>query len=709
MSASRLPTVAIALAALAAAAGCARRPADNVLFVTLDTTRADFLGCYGRDSARTPNLDQLAAEGYQFLDAYTPVPITLPSHSTMFTGRYPLAHGVRDNGLFTLPDDEVTLAERLRARGWATGAAVGSFPLTRQFNIQQGFDFFDDHITIDVEDYHGRRLDPRHGLYFDERPAALVNDAILPWLRDHLDQPFFAWIHYWDAHHPHVPPPPYDQLYAYDLYQGEIAYVDHSLGVVLDQLRRAGVYDRTLIVVVGDHGEGRGDHNEDSHSMLVYGSTLHVPLIIKPAGAGHDGHRIADRVGTVDIAPTVLDLLGIGLDDSFQGRSLTGLMGLGDGPTSPAEYYAESLSPRLSYGWGEQRALYDGRFKYIFGPRQELYDLVDDPGERRNIVDARPDEAAELRQRLQAFIAGHVEQGAANAAQEVDAETRRRLEALGYISSGGAEPGSITEELRSDGTPPQDRIGDINVMSNVKQSLDGGDYLDAKNLAELLIQRDPDNPYYRGLLAAACLGLGRTDQAAEVAEQLHRVTAQNDTIVLAIARQLFSAGERERGLELAARVVRDQESAYGQYLLGEMQCDLGRSEECESHLRRAGELDPRQATARLSLAIHVAESGRLSEAETLLDDYTRDFPLDEKGWFNSAVLLLQDQRWDQALERLERAVELRPTYWDAQIARVAVLVQTGRAEQARAVVDWLRGHGAGERVVARAKEIVAES
>ncbi|MCG8457316.1 MAG: sulfatase, partial [Holophagales bacterium] len=302
-------------------AGCDGPPPMNVLLVTLDTTRADRLGCYGRENAGTPNLDRLAAEGFLFENAFSTVPITLPSHATMFTGRYPLAHGVRDNGLFSLPESETTLAERLRERGYAAGAAVGCFPLARGFGIEQGFDFFDDHITLNVEDLRGRRVEAKRGVYFDERPSAQVNDALLPWLREHSDRPFFAWLHYWDPHQPHIPPPPFDQVYLHDLYQGEIAFADQSLGTVLRTLEELGVADRTLVVVVADHGEGLGDHREESHSMLAYNSTLRVPMIMRVPGL-EGGHRLTRRVGTVDLLPTLLDLLGLEADDSVQGRSL---------------------------------------------------------------------------------------------------------------------------------------------------------------------------------------------------------------------------------------------------------------------------------------------------------------------------------------------------------------------------------------------------
>ncbi|MEM6456594.1 MAG: sulfatase, partial [Acidobacteriota bacterium] len=303
----------LAAAAGLVALGCAPAPppAWNVLIVTFDTTRADHLGAYGHRGARTPVVDGLAADGVLFEHTYATVPITLPSHTTIMTGKVPLTHGVRDNGLFTVGAEQETLAEILGARGYRTAAAIGAFPLTAQFGLDQGFELYDDHVSADFEDLYGDRVVPKAELFFDERKAARVNEAALPWLEENADAPFFLWLHYFDPHYPHDPPPPYDQLFAHEPYDGEIAYADESLGVMLDHLERLGVRDRTLVVFTADHGEGRGEHNESTHSMLVYNSTMRVPLIVAVPGGQPAGRRVDERVSTVDILPTVLDLLGI--------------------------------------------------------------------------------------------------------------------------------------------------------------------------------------------------------------------------------------------------------------------------------------------------------------------------------------------------------------------------------------------------------------
>jgi arylsulfatase A-like enzyme/Flp pilus assembly protein TadD len=681
------PVALAAVLAAVAAAGCGHRQRPwNLLVVTFDTTRADYLGCYGRASARTPHLDRLAAEGFRFANAFTAVPVTLPSHSTIFTGTYPLAHGVRDNGVFQLPEEADTLAEVLHRAGYATGAAIGSFPLTRQFGIAQGFDFFDDHVTITGEDYRGDPLSNRPDLFFDERPAARVNDAILPWLRAQGERPFFAWIHYWDPHHPHIPPPPFNQLYLHDLYQGEIAYADQSLGVVLDDLRGRGLLDRTLVVMAGDHGEGRGEHGEETHSTLAYDSTLHVPLIVRVPGRG--GGRVIDqRVGTVDIMPTILDLLGLPVGPQIQGRSLVPLL---DGRSLPPRpYYAETLTPRVGFGWGELRVIFDGPYKYIFGPRPELYRLDEDPGEIHDLVAAEPEVAARMKQRLAAMMRRYARPHAA-AVHQADDETRRQLAALGYVSASGADPASIVEELRSDGEAPQDRAGDNTLSSAAKQFLLGKDFLFARQVAEQLVERDPDSAFYRRLLAMAYLGLDEAGSAADVIEQAPTLKTPDSATFLDVARRLFAAGERDRGLAIAQRLVAENDSATGHYLLGEMWAQLGDRKRHVAELQRALALDPEYGAARLSLAISLAEAGDVDAAEEHLRRLVAEQPLNARYWYNLGVLLVSAGRSDEALAKLRRAVEIYPAYCRAQLSLLTVAHDRGLDAEAEPAFAHVR-------------------
>lgn len=695
----------LVLAAAALVSACARHPRYNLLVVTFDTTRADFLGCYGKTSARTPNLDRLAAEGTLFENCLTAVPITLPSHTTMFTGTYPLLHGVRDNGRFKVPPQRTTLAEVLKSHGYATGAAIGAFPLTRNWGINQGFDFYDDHITIGMEDERGHRV-PARGMFFDERPAPRVNEAILPWLRDHASQRFFAWIHYWDPHQPHVAPAPFSELYAHDPYQAEIAYADQALGVVLDELRRRGVYDRTIVAMLGDHGEGRGEHDEDTHSMLLYQATLHVPMILRIPGAPA-GRRVRARVGTVDLVPTLLELLDLPVPPEVQGRSLVGEMQrLDPAPKDHRAYYAETLSPRLSYGWGELRALFEGRSKYIYGPREELFDLTADPHELQNLVPGA--EAERMHHGFEAFLAQSASKASAEAVTDVDRESRDRLAALGYIAGDSDGPARVEEVLRRDGDAPQARVASVSLWSRCKSALQRKDFLSAREQALRLVSREPENAFYRALLATAQLGLGQTDAAATLAEH-GPISAQNDYVYVEVARMLFSTGARPRAAALARRIVDTHPSAQAHYLLGEMYAELRDRAAQERELRAALQLDPHHARARQSLAVRLAENGQGAEAEAEFRRLLDDAPLEPAAHLNYATLLLKAERFDDALEHLKRALDLAPDYWKAHLALLALYVQTGDREQAQATLSLLEQRCRDTQLVAEARRLAEGS
>jgi arylsulfatase A-like enzyme/Tfp pilus assembly protein PilF len=697
---------AVVAAAAVVTAACSEPQRLNLLVVTLDTTRADRLGCYGRDNAMTPTLDRLADTGTLFLNCSSAAPVTTPSHSTIFTGTYPVAHGVRDNGLFVLPAAATTMAELLQAAGYVTGAAVASFPVTRRFGLDQGFDYFNDHITVAFEDFRGRRVVPSQGVFFDERPAAWVNDAIVPWIESHRDRPFAAWVHYWDPHQPLHPPAPFDQLFSHDLYQGEVAYVDHALGALLDRLEAAGVAERTVVVVVGDHGEGHGEHNEATHSLLAYEATLHVPLIVFAPGRPGGG-RVAERVGTVDVLPTVLELLGLPVPAEVQGRSLLPLMRGRAAPTEPVDYYAEALSPRFSHGWGELRVLYRGGQKYIHGPRPELYDLESDPAELDDLSAELPADAERLRADLQQFIHRHARDLSAEAAQTPDQETLQRLAALGYLTTGDDLPTTVVEELSTAGAAPQDRVADVSLWSTARQQLDRKSFLAAKESIRQLLERDPGNAHYQGMMALAMLGLGQAVEAAQLVEEGGGVTGDNAPIYLGVVVALFNSGLEQRALDLARRITDAQPSAHGLYLVAEMEGRLGNADRQLDLLDQAFEQDPAYIPARLSLAIQLARQGATQRAAAAFESLVAERPLYPRARLNYGILLAQDGRLEEAMAMLERTIELSPTYWQAHLALLAVHVDRADAAAAAAVVDDLRQRCRDRDVVARAEQLEA--
>jgi choline-sulfatase len=413
----------------------------NVIVITLDTTRADRLTPYGFMDASMPALERLAREGVVFDQATSVAPLTLPAHASLFTGLFPPAHGVRDNGDAALAASHTTLAEILRGQGFCTGAFVSSVVLDPDRGLAQGFgQYLGVPRPADGTAARGQR-----------RGDEVIGDAI-KWLDDAGACPLFLWAHLYDPHRPYEPPEPFRARH-FDPYVGEIAFADSQIGGLLDALEHRQLLERTLVLVAGDHGESLGEHGEEDHGIFVYESVLRVPLIIRLPRIGRDRQvaprRIGDVVRLVDVMPTVLDLLGIP-EPPMDGVSLLGRMRGTQGPLD-LEAYAESMYP-ARFGWSPLKTLRDGRFKMIDAPRAELYDLERDPFETRNILEERRTLAQAMQRRLD-FLAGP---GAASAdavsATELPADARERLQALGYVGSA-----AVVNEPRTGGRPdPKD-------------------------------------------------------------------------------------------------------------------------------------------------------------------------------------------------------------------------------------------------------------
>jgi arylsulfatase A-like enzyme len=412
-------------------AGRPGRYIRNVLLISIDTCRADSLGCYGNSPQATPNVDALARDGVLFKSVITPFPMTLPAHCSMLTGTYPETHGVRGNDC-RLGDANVTLAKVLRTAGYQTAAFVGGFPLAARFGLNQGFQTYDDQF------HKGKDGDE------PERKAEEVSRPAMAWLEEHGDQPFFLFLHYYDPHYPYDPPPPFPSTYA-----GEIAYVDMSIGTVMDKLRSLGLDDNTLVILAGDHGESLGEHGEKEHGFFIYQSTLHVPLIVRVPKGGARGRQVEENASLVDILPTVLGLTGVSIPKQVQGVDLGGCLAAMPRPNEPRLLYSEALWPEMCdcsplYG------VLDGAWKYIQCPKPELYNLSQDAGEKVNLAAKQPQIAHRLRGRLEerrkAMASAAKPQDSASA--PLDKDTLRQLESLGYVGSGmdGGGPGSDRED-----------------------------------------------------------------------------------------------------------------------------------------------------------------------------------------------------------------------------------------------------------------------
>lgn len=654
----------------------------NVVIVTIDTTRADHIGCYGHPRSKTPVIDGLAEEGVLFEKAFTPVPITCPSHSTMMTGKVPFGHGIRDNGLFVLGDDQVTLAEVLKEHGYSCAAAIGAFPLLARFGLDQGFDLYDEQLGEVAEDPFGNRIIKKRSLFFDERKASLVNESVFPWLEENTKDPFFLWVHYFDPHHPHEPPTPYDHEFADDLYLGEIAYSDECVGVLMQKLKDLGVYDNTLVVVLSDHGEGLWEHNEYTHSLLAYNSTLRVPLVIRDP-SGVSGRRVEQRVGTVDLFPTILERIGIRLPNDLHGSSLLGFL-RGEDEGKARSLYAETIAPRLSHGLGEIRAYFDGNYKYLHGPIKELYDLENDPGELVNLIESEPGIASEMRTKLEKYLD---ENAKASVGQKVaiDEETERRLMALGYLGSSGAvEVGQ--ETLRDDGVAPQERVVDNALLSRAKHYLNLKRPLKARQAVDDLLDRAPDNPAYVSMLAECKRMAGDFEGALQTFERLlemenAQAVIKPEKTLLLMSNLHLSLGNVDKALDLISESQEFADTGQSHYLLAMIYQELGKEKERLAELEKAVEFEDIPVSAHRQLGVAKAELGDLDGAEEQFRKALELEPYSSTLHYNLAAFTYQKGEIDEAVRLAERAIELKPDYILAHYLRFQLLREAGETER----------------------------
>ncbi|HEV3058297.1 MAG TPA: sulfatase-like hydrolase/transferase [Vicinamibacterales bacterium] len=445
----------------------------NLLLVTLDTVRADHIGAYGSATAATPVLDRLAREGVRFADATTQSPLTGPAHAALMTGMYPGKFGVRDNAASRLPDEAVTLAERLKAAGYSTGAFIGAFILDRAFGFAQGFDAFDARFEgFGLADLEQAR-----------RRGDKVADSALAWLGGLPgDRPFFCWVHLYDAHAPYALPPPLNARFRGRAYDGEIAFVDQQVGRLVAAVQNKGWLDRTLVVAVADHGEGLGDHDEDHHGVFLYESVLRVPWVMRLPGRIGAGVVVQEQVRSIDLAPTVLDLLAVPGSGPLDGETLVPVLQGRDRKEVPPSF-AETYYPRFHFGWSELRSVRTGDFKYIDAPHPELYAPVSDPGERQNLTETKPIVARRLSAMAQS-IARTLPDADRAPRPQPDADTLARLRSLGYVGlvggGGGArgpDPKLMTAQYRQFGTLIESSLAAIRggrpatAVTNLKKAL----------------------------------------------------------------------------------------------------------------------------------------------------------------------------------------------------------------------------------------------
>ncbi len=454
------------------------KPQPNVVVITIDTLRADHLGCYGYKQIRTPNIDALAADSARFERAYTPVPVTLPSHTAIFTGTYPTLSGMHDFSGNKLNATQPTLATILKQQGYVTGAVVGSAVLDSRFGLNRGFDFYYDHFDFS-------RLQEAN-LEEMERPGNVVADVALDWLSKNHGGKFFLWMHLYDPHYPYRPPAPYGEEYKDRPYDGEIAFADAQVGRLISYLKAKDLYRNTLIVLTGDHGESLGEHGEKTHGFFIYNATLHVPVTLHlPGGAAR---VVSELISLTDLMPTVLEALHIDIPAQVQGRSVMGL--LSARKEDPRNVYGETFLPRLHFNWSELRSVETEKYQFIEAPKPELYDLLADPGETRNLYAEKKAVSGELQDRLRTLVREYSADHELAEKTGLDPALMERLKSLGYAGFSGGGTATSTDKSLPD---PKDRIQVYELISDAIAESQHGEYQDSTEKLNAALKTEPSS------------------------------------------------------------------------------------------------------------------------------------------------------------------------------------------------------------------------
>jgi tetratricopeptide (TPR) repeat protein len=636
----------------------------NVLIVTIDTLRADALGSYGGGAA-TPTLDELASAGARFTFAHAHAVVTLPSHASILSGRYPYAHGIRDNTGYRFDPSHPTVATLLKAQGFATGAFIGGFPLDRQFGLSVGFDTYDDRLDAPSAADPGKR----------ERKADAVVRSAADWIGAQQGK-WLAWVHLYDPHTTYAPPAEWAARYPASPYLGEVAWTDHALGALLDRVRQ--LPRNTLIIVTADHGESLGDHGEATHGIFAYESTLRVPLIVaeaRPTASGWfnsapSGLVIDAPVRHVDLLPTILESAGVAAPDALPGASLLALIGGGASVDRPS--YFEAMTPAVARGWAPLRGVVSGRDKYIDLPVQELYDLAGDPRETTNLAPRTPERAAVLLNLLKGFNVAPPSRASAETP-----ETLERLRALGYIGGGTV----AVRERYTEADDPKRLIELEQMLARATEAQREGRLDAAVTLYRDVIARRPDTEDAYRKLALAYWQQGRADDAIATLEQALRSGVTQSEVRIKLGQYLAESGRPARAIALLADTAGDDPDAL--MTLGNAYVIAGRPREAIATFTRLLAADSDNALAHENLGAALIGTRDYAAAERSLRRAI-DLDADRAGAHTAlGVVLSATGRRDAAIEAWKRAIAIDPAELNALFNVTVNLAEAGRRDEAR--------------------------
>jgi len=655
--------------------------AGPIILISIDTLRADRLPIYGYRKVTTPAIDALAADGVVFDQAWAHSPMTLPSHASILTGRLPFEHGVRDNMGFALKDGTPTLASLLAQRGYATAGFISAYVLRRDTGIAQGFTDYDDALPA---------TSPEKATGEVQRDGAETLAAAQRWLAGRNDPKWFLFLHLYEPHSPYEPPDRFKRFD--DPYDGEIACADEIVGRLVETLKRRGDYDRALIILLSDHGEGLGDHGEMEHGIFLYSETTKVPLVVKLPGGKHAGRRVAQPVQHVDLLPTILEEVDAPAPAGLRGRSL--VPAFGGAAIADAGLYAESLYPRYHFGWSELYALTDARYRFIRAPKDELYDIAEDPGERRSVAAERESTRVAMRQALENLMAG----ASIDAPQHVSTEAQEQLKALGYVGM----QSTISPKTRGDSLPdPKDKV---EVLERYRQGLElvrGNRLADATRMFQVIAAENPAMADVWSEIAGLLVRQGRLEEAVAVYKRLVEAAPQEPAAIVTVAQVLVELrrfDEAKAQAELALKVLPPSEArwrATAHKMLMRIALASGDIPGARAEATRGEEADPSLPLTDLAEGLIDYEAGRFAEAlphfeAAMRRSAVRTFEIPDLHYY-AGDCLARLERYAEAEPQLREEVRLFPSSIRAR-AGLAMLyrVQGRHEESARAVEQMLR-------------------
>ena len=659
---------------------------SRVVLISIDTCRSDYLSCYGYPSNITPNIDAIADQGILFANAISPIPLTLPSHSSIMTGTIPPSHGVHYNEGYQLGDSNITLAEILKEKGFTTGAILSSFVLDSKFGMDQGFDTYND----EFEEVQDTSSDP-------ERKAIKTSQAANSWLDKHCDDKFFLFLHYFDPHFPYEAPEPFapesqsisdnyalmafmdkqtvkKQILA--SYAAEVAYVDHCIGQVIDKLKQLKIYHSTLIIITSDHGEMLREHGESSHGFFIYQSAIKVPLILKLPWKTKAA-KINDTVGLIDIAPTVCSLLKIETEAGFNGVDLQQYLS-GNNAPKQRNIYCETFLPTM-YDASPLFAVVSDDWKYIQSTRPELYDLRNDQEELNNLISQKKHQARLLQDKLKQILEENIQDTGGNNKLVLDKESMAKLESLGYLT------GSMVESFQFDSTKkdPKDLIELHSLNSHNNVAIGNRDYKHVKLFCKKMLKEDPTylKPYsYLGTIA-----FEERDYEKAVEYFSRYVDSEPGSFeifnnlglaYLHLNNHIDAVRSFERALQL------EPDCMEVHYNLGREFFRTANIDKAIFHLRRAHEIAPEDA--KVNRELDRVLSGR-QKIEAELEHYhnlLHEKPDSFVAHYNLAGIYFQQGKNDLALQHCSKALKADADSAAMQLHVISMLLKLGKRQLA---------------------------